>query len=160
MSSTVQLSNVCEFMKQHVVEVFKTMIFMEVAALADHKPPPHAERVSGSVGFAGDRVTGALYLHLSAAFAKRAAAAMLGLEAGEDIEDVAVNDVVGEVTNMLAGGLKSWLCDAGALCAMSTPGIIRGASFDVEVVPEVRREWLVFGQDGERIVVEIHLKMD
>ena len=67
--------------------------------------------MTGSVGFAGENVTGAVYLHLSAAFANRVAAAMLGLQPEEIMGETEVNDVVGEVTNMLTGGLKSWLCD-------------------------------------------------
>ena len=45
--------------------------------------------------------------------------------------------MVGEATNMLTGGLKSWLCDSGAECAVSTPAIIRGSAFVIEPVPEV-----------------------
>ena len=86
------------------------------------------------------------------------AAAMLGLSPEEKISENDVNDVVGEATNMLTGGLKSWLCDAGADCAVSTPAIIRGA-FDVEVMPNVAREFLIFESSGERIIVEIHIKL-
>jgi chemotaxis protein CheX len=70
-----------------------------------------------------------------------------------------VNDVVGEATNMLAGGLKSWLCDAGASCAVSTPAIIRGA-FAVEAMPDVAREFLVFESGADRVIVEIHIKLN
>jgi CheY-specific phosphatase CheX len=60
---------------------------------------------------------------------------------------------------MLTGGLKSWLCDSGAECAVSTPAIIRGSSFVIETSPEVTRQFLVFDCDGSRIVVEIHVKV-
>jgi len=46
---------------------------------------------------------------------------MLGLPPDEITGETEVNDVVGEATNMLTGGLKSWLCDAGSDCAVSTP---------------------------------------
>ena len=160
MSQTVQLPTVCEFMKHHLVDVFDTMLAMP-ATLAPNAPlPQFDERVTGSVGFAGDNVTGALYLHLSAPFANRVAAAMLGLPADESIAENDVNDVVGEATNMLTGGLKSWLCDAGASCAVSTPAIIRGVSFAVEAMPDVERECLVFDCGTERVVVEIHIKLN
>jgi len=130
------------------------------AALTPKAGLPHfEERVTGSVGFAGDSVTGAVYLHLSATFANRVAAAMLGLPPEETIGENDVNDVVGEATNMLTGGLKSWLCDAGAGCAVSTPAIIRGA-FSVEAMPDVAREFLVFESGTERVIVEIHIKLN
>ena len=159
MSQTIQLPDICEFMTRHLVDVFDTMLAMP-AALAPKAGLPHFdERVTGSVGFAGDAVTGAVYLHLSAAFANRVAAAMLGLPPEETIGENDVNDVVGEATNMLTGGLKSWLCDAGAGCAVSTPAIIRGA-FSVEAMPDVAREFLVFESGTERVIVEIHIKLN
>jgi len=160
MSQTVQLPNVCQFMTRHLVDVFDTMLAIP-AALAPNTPLPHfEERVTGSVGFAGDNVTGAVYLHLSAAFANRVAAAMLGLPPSETLGENDVNDVVGEATNMLTGGLKSWLCDAGSNCAVSTPAIIRGASFSIEPVPDVDREFLVFECGPDRLIVEIHIKLN
>ena len=159
MSQTVQLPNVCEFMTRHLVDVFDTMLAMP-AALAPKAALPHFdERITGSVGFAGETVTGAVYLHLSTPFANRVAAAMLGLPPEEKIGENDVNDVVGEATNMLTGGLKSWLCDAGASCAVSTPAIIRG-TFAVEAMPDVAREFLVFESGAERVIVEIHIKLN
>jgi len=158
MSQTIQVPNICEFMNRHLVDVFETMLSMKAIAVTETGVPQFDERVTGSVAFAGDHINGAVYLHLSTPFAARVAAAMLGLSP-EDLGEPEVNDVVGEVTNMLTGGLKSWLCDSGAECAVSTPAIIRGSSFVIEPVPQVEREWLVFDCDRNRIVVEIHVKV-
>jgi len=145
-------------MNRHLVDVFETMLSMKAGAAADKSVPQFEDRVTGSVAFAGDHITGAVYLHLGTPFANRVAAAMLGL-AVEELGEAEVNDVVGEVTNMLTGGLKSWLCDSGAECAVSTPAIIRGSSFVIESVPDVDRELLVFDCDHTRILVEIHVKV-
>ncbi len=158
MSQTLEITNLSEFMKTHLVDVFDTMLATKAAILEGAAAPEMDERVSGSVGFAGDTVNGAVYLHLSTGFAKRAASAMLGLPPEELQSDAEVNDVVGEVTNMVAGGLKSWLCDAGASCAMSTPAIIRGKSFSIEAMPDVQHSLQVFDCGDERVVVEIHVK--
>lgn len=160
MSSTVQLTNVREFMIRHLTDVFDTMLSLKAGLAPDNDLPHCDERVSGSVGFAGETVYGAVYLHLSAPFAVQITSAMLGLPVEEITGETEVNDVVGEVSNMLTGGLKSWLCDAGALCAVSTPAIIRGRSFAVEPMPDVERELLVFACGAERVVVEIHIKID
>ena len=159
MSQTVQISDVREFMARHLADVFDTMLSMKAVLVSGVKVPLSGERVSGSVGFAGETVTGAVYLHLSAPFAHQVAAAMLGLPPQEIAGETDVNDVVGEATNMLTGGLKSWLCDMGSECAVSTPAIIRGSAFVIECVPDVAREWLVYECDNNRIVVEIHIKL-
>jgi chemotaxis protein CheX len=157
MNQTVEIPNLCEFMHRHLVDVFETMLSMKTAVARGDGVPQFEERVTGSVAFAGEQINGAVYLHLGASFAGQMAAAMLGL-APEDLGEAEVNDVVGEVTNMLTGGLKSWLCDSGADCAVSTPAIIRGSAFVIEPVPDVQREWLIFDCDHNRIVVEVHIK--
>jgi CheY-specific phosphatase CheX len=160
MSQTIQLPKVSDFMKRHLVDIFDTMLAMPAVPAAKSEQPLYDERVTGSVGFAGETVTGAVYLHLSAPFADRMAAAMLGLAPETVINEGDANDVVGEITNILTGGLKSWLCDTGTECAVSTPAIIRGRSFAIECMPDVQREWLTFGCGDERVVVEIHIKLN
>ena len=159
MSQTVQISDVREFLARHLADVFDTMLSMKAALVPQAEVPIFGERVSGSVGFAGDNVTGAVYLHLSAPFASLIAAAMLGMPVEDITSDSEVNDVVGEATNMLTGGLKSWLCDAGAECAVSTPAIIRGTAFAIEPMADTHREVLIFDCGEDRLVVEIHIKL-
>ena len=160
MSQTVQITDVREFMTRHLADVFDTMLSMKAVLVPRADVPIFGERVSGSVGFAGETVTGAVYLHLSAPFANKVTAAMLGMAPEETTGESEVNDVVGEATNMLTGGLKSWLCDSGADCAVSTPAIIRGTAFDIEPMAEVQRELLVFDCGEDRLVAEIHIKFN
>jgi CheY-specific phosphatase CheX len=160
MPQTVQLPNVCDFMMRHVVDVFETMLSKK----ADHRPgapfPAYTSQVTGSIGFGGENITGAVYFHVSAVFATEITTAMLGINPEEISNEHEINDVIGEATNMIGGGLKSWLCDSGAECAMSTPAIIRGTSFEIESLPDVERERLVFECEGNLIVVEIHIKLN
>ena len=160
MAQTIQLSDVREYMGRPLADVFSTMLSMQAATSAHTELPHFTGRVSGCVGFAGDTVNGIVYLHISADFARTAAAAMLGLAPEDMTGEQEINDVVGELTNMLTGGLKSWLCDSGAACAVSTPAIIRGTSFEIEASPEVAREVLQFECGPERVVLEVHIKLD
>lgn len=160
MTQTVQIGDVRDFMTRHLVDVFGTMLSMQAVPTPGALAPDFESRVTGSVGVAGENITGAIYLHLAAPFANEVAAAMLGLKPEEISDDNEVNDVVGEATNMITGGLKSWLCDSGAECAMSTPAIIRGKSFAIEPMPDVAREILVFAVGPNFIVVEIHIKLN
>jgi chemotaxis protein CheX len=160
MTQTIQISAVRDYLAGHLADVFDTMLSLKATVVPAAPLPPFGERVSGSVGFGGETVTGAVYLHLSAPFANHVTAAMLGLPPGENPGEADVNDVVGEATNMLTGGLKSWLCNAGADCAVSTPAIIRGTAFAIEPMPDVVQEYLVFDCGGEQFVVEFHIKLN
>ena len=157
---TAPTLDIRHFLNGHLVDVFETMLSMKARPAPDGQPPGFTERMTGSVGFGGDTVTGAVYLHLSVDFANRIAATMLGLPPEETHGDNEVNDVIGECTNMLAGGLKSALCDKGYECAVSTPAIIRGTSFNIESLPDVQHELMVFECDGARFAVEVHIKFN
>jgi hypothetical protein len=59
---------------------------------------------------------------------------------------------------MLGGGLKSWLCDAGATCVLTAPAVIRGTSFAVVASPGVERIQLGFASGPQNGLVEVHIK--
>ncbi len=158
MNQPVEATTVREFVARHLAEVFSTMLSLPAVPLAEAVPDGTQERVSGAVSFVGETVTGSVYLHVPASFAGQMTGAMLGLPAEETPGEAEVNDVVGEVTNMLAGGLKSWLCDAGAACALSSPAIIRGTSFHILASEGVERIPCGFASGAHRGLVEVHIK--
>ncbi|TXT46349.1 MAG: hypothetical protein FD140_4485 [Limisphaerales bacterium] len=142
-----------------VEEVFGTMLNLKAEPARSTESPPAHERISGSIGLAGERVIGAIYLHLTDPLARLATSAMLGLPVEELGAGTEINDVVGEMTNMMAGGFKSTLCDIGAVCAMSTPAIIRGQAFEIKVAPDVSQLTYPFTCQGHHFSIEIHLKI-
>ena len=125
-----------------VPKVFSTMAGFTASPLAAD-PAAEMNRVSGTIGFAGDTVTGAVYVHLPEPLAQLITNALLGNPAEQPVSDSDLHDVVGELTNMIGGGFKSALCDAERPCAMSTPAIIRGA-YAIEVSQELRAEVFPF----------------
>ena len=134
------------------------MLSLPAISLAEISPINTQERVSGSVGFVGATVCGSVYLHVPAPLAAQIAGAMLGMPAEETPSDADVNDVLGEVTNMVAGGLKSWLCDAGCACALTTPAIIRGTSFYIMPSEGVTKIEFSFESGAHKGLVETHIK--
>ena len=158
MNQPIEVSAVQGFLVRHLAEVFSTMLSLPMVPLAEAVPGTAKERVSGSVSFVGETVTGSVYLHVPASLAGLMTGGMLGLPPEETPGDAEVNDVVGEVTNMVAGGLKSWLCDAGAVCALSTPAIIRGTSFHIIASEGVARIQFGFASGAHQGVVEMHIK--
>lgn len=108
-------------------DVFDTMLQwpVETGPAMEGDGQPHTFElleINGSIGFGG-KVMGNLFFSASEALARRIGAQLLGVEVGH----AEVSDVVGEITNMIAGGCKSRLCDAGFPVVMSIPNIIRGS---------------------------------
>jgi len=145
-------------LQQHLQEVFATMLSLETIPTTLSHPHHYPERVTVSVGLGGEQITGALYLHMSADFARHAASSLLRVPLGELTQDAEVNDVIGELTNMVAGGLRSHLCDKGLACAISTPAIIRGTAYEIEPLHGVQRKQLLFLCGTEHLALDVHLK--
>lgn len=160
MPALIQKKEICEFMERNLAGVFQTMLSMTAEPVGEPSHSPHVDRVSGALGFGGDAVTGALYVHVSTLFSVSITRAMLGMPEEETPGETDVNDVVAELTNMLGGGFKSWLSDTGAHCAMSTPSIIRGNSFEIEAGPGIERICRAFACGGETVLCEVHIKFD
>ena len=105
MNNAISAADVREYLSAHLNDVFETMLSLK-AEPGTVTEPFQGEHVCGTVGLAGEKVTVAVYLHMSSSFARQAAAAMLGL-APEELTGVAeINDVVAEMTNMLGGGVE------------------------------------------------------
>jgi chemotaxis protein CheX len=141
-----------------IPNVLETMLGFKAAPCAPSPLPERGVRVTGSIGLAGEEIVGAIYLHLAEPFAQVAARAMLGLGADEACAESDVNDVVGELCNMIAGGFKSELCDAGLACAISAPAIIRGSHFTIQPSLELQTWQLSYSCQEHRLTVELHLQ--
>ena len=147
-----------KFIINAVRDVFDTMLSMEVETVEE----PSLEnfnggRIVGSIGFAG-LVMGNLNLHVDEVFARQMTAAMLDLET-DDIEgNEEINDVIGELCNMICGGLKSRLCDEGLACELSIPSITSGKEFTIESQGWARSERYGFRNHQHTALVEIFMK--
>ena len=135
-------------------EVFDTMLSMDIE-LADGgvQANVQGERIVGSVGFAGKAV-GSVSIQVNDAFARSITAAMLGMELDEIEGDEDVHDVIGELSNMVGGDLKSRLCDGGLDCELSIPSIITGSDFKTEIKGWERHESLVFRHQEDGYVLK------
>jgi chemotaxis protein CheX len=161
MNNVISSADVQKYVVEHLGTVFETMLSAKAVPTTEPDTSQFTlGRVSGSVGFAGKTVVGSVYLHVTEPFACQATAAMLGLPPEEITGTADVNDVIGEVTNMLAGGLKSWLCDAGATCALTTPAVIRGTSYTITTNPDVERIQIGFDCGESHGLAEIHIKFN
>src|SRR5689334_21597821 len=114
------------FLVESVKDVCSTMLgWVATESVTDGGADPvtfQLNSINGCIGFAG-QMTGSIFLSCSEALAAAMAHTIMG---GDALAAHDVSDVVAELTNMLAGGCKSCLCDHGCPVVMSIPNIIRG----------------------------------
>lgn len=115
--------------------------------------------VAAAVGYIGS-VNGVIYLYFEEDLAKELACKFLGMERREvDAEGhETVNDVLGEMSNMIVGTFKNQMCDKGYNCRLTIPSILRGNSFVIEHSSEVIRRIYRFRIFDSLFAVDILMK--
>jgi len=124
-------------------EVFETMIMMDITpgeAQEDAKTV-WPRNVSGLMGLTGD-FRGMLGIHCPANVALAITSALLGMDVEEIDEDV--KDAIGEVTNMVSGGIKTLLAEEGTNLDVSIPTLISGESYKVNCLSDANRVIIPF----------------
>ena len=115
-----------------VQKTFHTMLGAELTIQA-HPVPFESEHVLCEIGFVG-KATGTAALRLAPASALQVAARVLGMAPAELDDPAVIDDVIGELSNMVVGNFKSNLCDAGLNCKLSPPAITRTSDFKLRSV--------------------------
>ena len=108
-------------------QVMETMMNMQVEAgeASFQKVKPQKADVIGSVGVAGF-LSGSITLFMNKDLAKIMTARMLMIEPDEIESDEEMIDAIGEVTNMVAGNIKTHLFKKVPLFDISTPSVTIG----------------------------------
>jgi len=124
-------------------EVFELMVMMQVNALPQrsHRPLRFHQSVSAVLGLSGG-LRGMLAVHCPASLACAVCGSMLGETPSE--VDADVRDTVGEIANMLAGGLKARLQDLGRRIELAVPSVIAGQSYEVNLLSRAEMILLPF----------------
>jgi chemotaxis protein CheX len=122
-------------------------------------PAPHNltnPQVVGTVGFIGSS-NGLIYLYMEVPFATQCARNMLGMDAAEIAEagEEAVNDAIGELTNMTVGTFKNQLADRGFPCKLTIPSILRGSSFQIDAISSATRRTYHFTIGGQSLIADL-----
>ena len=146
------------FVAKAVGDVFGTMLSMDMNPTnGDALLPREGNRLVGAVSFAGS-VMGSVSIQVSQNFARVMTAAMLGMESDEVDGEEEVEDVIGEVSNMIGGDLKSKFCDAGLKCDLSIPSITSGSDFKIEPMNWARSERFAFQHQEHVALIEVSIK--
>lgn len=127
-------TEVAELMTRAVTNVFSTMLSMHLQPSSTPSPPWSSadETLAGTIGFAGSS-QGIVCLRTSREFASESASIMLGLPV-EELGDSEINDVIGELTNMIAGDLKTYLGPAASAWHLTVPTVIRGQGLHIAAI--------------------------
>lgn len=140
-------------------EIFSTMIFMPLSAstpLTEGKEVLGCN-VSAMIGLTGD-FTSMLALHCPAEVGMAITGEMLGIEV-EKIDDD-VKDTLGEISNMLAGGLKEAFAAENINLELSIPTTVSGNSYRVSSPTKSDRVIIPFDLEQGRFFVEIKYSLN
>jgi chemotaxis protein CheX len=168
--AAINETQVRSYINRAVGDVFKTMLGREPSSTSHTEHPKVPEvllidavrpQIVGTVGFVGD-INGLIYLHFDLSFARICTCHLLGMteeelaEAGDD----AINDAIGEITNMTVGSFKNGLCDIGYPCKLTIPSIVRGSNFIIEPISSATRHIFHFQCEDHRVVADILIQND
>ncbi len=114
-----------------LLNVLSTMAMTDAVAGAPYLKDDTRARgdVTGMVGLAGKQIKGSLALTFSQAAALHIATQMLG-EAFDTIDET-VQDIIGEITNMVTGGAKKTLSEKGYKFELAIPTTITGTNHSI-----------------------------
>ena len=153
--TTINTLDLKSFVANAVSEVFDTMLSLEIEAIdVDSLENSDGNRIVGTVSFAGE-VMGSVNIQVNDAFAHIMTASMLDMEIEGDEE---IYDVIGEMSNMVGGDLKSRFCDAGLPCELSIPSVMSGSDYNIASLKWSRHERFAFKHKQYTILVEVYLK--
>jgi len=136
-------------------DVFSSMLGMEVTP---QEPVAagmtHLKSISGIIGLAGS-VKGMLAVHAPEKTALAITSGFLGMAVEEINEDV--QDAIGELANMLAGGVKLTLTENSSEIKLSVPSVIFGDTYNVSAPAKAMAFIIPFTIEGGLFYVEFHL---
>ncbi len=158
-ASRVQKMDIFTKVPDSVINVFSTMLSMDVQV--SHTVAQSAlegMRTVGAVSFAGDAM-GLINIHVTSRFSRQMAAVMLDMDINDVDAETDVNDVIGELSNIVGGNLKSIFSDVGLRCELSPPSITSGSGFKIESMNMERYERFAFGYQDHVFFVEFGLKL-
>jgi chemotaxis protein CheX len=141
---------------QATVNVFKTMVFLEVIRGKPFLKKPGGPKadISGTIGLAG-KANGVVAVTFSKEIACKITSNMLG-EVFTELNDT-VKDSIGEIANMIAGGAKGIISEKGLNFKIALPSVIVGSDHTLSYPSSVPCMVIPFTID--KIVTPFHVEV-
>jgi len=140
-------------------EIFNTMVFLPISAaepLIEGEEVLHCH-VSSMIGMSGD-FNSMLSIHCPGKVGMAITGEMLGMEVEEVDDDV--KDTLGEIANMVAGGLKESFAAENLNLELAIPTTISGTSYRVSSPTKSNRVIVPFDLEPGRFFVEIKYSLN
>jgi len=142
------------------IDVFDKMLSLNINYFEPDMPLSiDGKRIVGSVGFVGE-AKGIISIQMAYGFARFLTGSLLDIDLDESANAEEVDDVIGELSNMIGGGLKSRLCDSGLSCTLSIPSIIYGSNFKMLSMNGATRTTCFFCYEKQPVIVETSMKAE
>ena len=110
-------------------EIFETMIFVNFEESSEQDDIIEGDSLLGSITFKGG-IEGCFAICCSAPCAKTIALNMLAMDPSEELGEAEISDAIGEVTNMIMGGIKSRILEAVGNVEVSIPVVTSGQGLE------------------------------
>ena len=137
------------------INVLQTMAMLEIKPGRPSLKKDAVARgvVSGLIGMVGPTVSGSF----SISFDKELALNVFQLMVGDTVEDIPedIIDMVGEITNMVAGGAKRQLGEKGFEFNMATPIVVTGPAHSITHQVDGSKVLMPFKSDKGNAYIEI-----
>ena len=123
-----------QFINPFIAALLNVMQTMAQTELVPGKPKKKSDDqakgdISGLIGMVGEKVQGSMSISFDEGLALEIMYKMLGEKPGAI--DVDVQDMVGEITNMICGGAKNELDQKGYDFGMATPIVVSGKNHTI-----------------------------
>jgi chemotaxis protein CheX len=123
MADTSKLSEILEISTS---EAFETQILLPIESVGERTIDHSEKMVISSISYTGP-IEGAVFVILSLDCAKLIACTMLMAEEGDELSDEEIEDAMGEVANLVAGGFKAKIAEDIGNITISVPTVMTGA---------------------------------
>ena len=155
--SNLENFDIKSYVIESMVNVFDTMVSMKIEpSESEPQDTGDADRVVAAVDFAGN-VAGIVNIQVTTDLARLMTANRLDKEPEELEGDGEIKDLFSEISNIVAGNLKSALNDVGLTSVLSTPSMTYEGDFTIKSLNMERFERLVFLHQQNWIFVEVGL---
>ncbi len=137
-------------------EIFSSMVMLDTVAgnPFERQGEPLHDGISATIALEGEP-SGLLALHMSTQVAIEITNYFLDIHLNEMDGDV--HDSIGEITNMLAGSIKSALDPSGSNIQLSIPTCTYGDEYTIDVLPNTKNVTIPFYLDCGDFLVELQL---
>lgn len=143
-----------QFLIEATLDVFKAMVLIDIVPEISGKGEGLSvdANLISCIGLAGD-LKGIVAVHCPTAVALDITGAMLGIDVEELGEDC--KDAIGEIANMVAGGLKTALVASGRNVELAIPVTVIGSSFRMSGLVGAARVFVPFATPCGHFGVEL-----